>query len=78
MAPHLSTSAAARQRFAREAQATAAIVHPNLMPILSVNVSGQLPFLVMPYVDCEFLQQRLVRSAALPVVDVPRIGLQVA
>ena len=78
MAPHLATSAAARQRFAREAQATAAIVHPNVMPILSVNSSGQLPFLVMPYVDCESLQQRLDRCAALPVVDVLRIGLQVA
>lgn len=78
MAPHLATSAAARQRFAREAQATAAIVHPSVMPILSVNSSGQLPFLVMPYVDCESLQQRLDRSGALPVVDILRIGLQVA
>ncbi len=78
MAPHLATSAAARQRFAREAQATAAIVHPSVMPILSVNSSGQLPFIVMPYVDCESLQQRLDRNGALPVVDILRIGLQMA
>lgn len=78
MAPHLATSAAARQRFAREAQATAAIVHPGVLPILSVNSEGRLPYLVMPYVDCESLQQRIDREGALPVIDVLRIGLQVA
>ena len=78
MAPHLATSAAARQRFAREAQATAAIVHPCVMPILSVNSTGRLPYLVMPYVDCESLQQRLDRKGSLPTVDLLRIGVQVA
>jgi hypothetical protein len=78
MAPHLATSAAARRRFAREAQATAAIVHPSVMPILSVNSEGRLPYLVMPYVDCESLQQRIDREGALPTIDVLRIGMQVA
>ena len=78
MAPQLAMSAPARQRFAREAQATAAVVHPNVMPILSVHSSGQLPFLVMPYVNCESLQQRLDREGILPVVDILRIGHQVA
>lgn len=78
MAPHLATSAAARRRFAREAQATAAIVHPSVLPILSVSSSGRLPYLVMPYVDCESLQQRIDREGGLPVIDVLRIGVQVA
>lgn len=78
MAPPLATSAAARLRFAREAQATAAITHPNVMPILTVHSGGQLPYLVMPYVDCESLQQRLDREGPLPAVDVLRIGHQVA
>ena len=78
MAPQLAANAAARKRFSREAQATAAIVHPNVMPILTVNATRQLPFLVMPYVDCESLQDRIDREAALPVIDVLRIGLQVA
>lgn len=77
MAPHLAASAAARRRFAREAQATAAIVHPSVLPILSVSSSGRLPYLVMPYVDCESLQQRIDREGALPVIDVVRIALQV-
>ncbi len=78
MAPQLASIVAARQRFAREAKAAAAIVHPNVMPILHVDSSGQLPFLVMPYVDCESLQERLDRDGSLPIPDVLRIGLQVA
>ncbi len=78
MAPHLATSAAARRRFAREAQATAAIVHPSVLPILSVNSEGRLPYLVMPYVDCESLQQRIDREGSLPIIDVLRIAVQVA
>ncbi|MEZ6033231.1 MAG: serine/threonine-protein kinase [Planctomycetaceae bacterium] len=77
MAPHLASVVAARKRFAREARATAAIVHPNVMPILHVDSSGQLPFLVMPYVDCESLQDRLDREGSLPMLDVLRISLQV-
>ncbi len=78
MAPHLATSAAARKRFLREAQATAAIVHPNVMPILSVSEKGTLPFLVMPYVACHSLQQRMDAEGTLPIVEVLRISLQVA
>jgi serine/threonine protein kinase len=78
MAPHLASVVAARKRFAREARATAAIVHPNVMPILHVDSSGQLPFLVMPYVDCESLQDRLDREGSLPLLDVLRITVQVA
>jgi len=78
MAPHLASVVAARKRFAREARATAAIVHPNVMPILHVDSTGQLPFLVMPYVDCESLQDRLDRDSQLPLADVLRIGIQVA
>lgn len=78
MAPQLAANAEARKRFAREAQATAAIVHPNVMPILTVHSRSQLPYLVMPYVDCESLQQRLDREGSLPTLDVLRIGHQVA
>lgn len=78
MAPALAASAAARQRFAREAQATAAIVHPNVMPILTVHSEGPLPYLVMPFVDCESLQQRIDNAGSLSVLDVLRIAHQVA
>ena len=78
LARHLATSGAARRRFAREAQATAAIVHPHVMAIHSVNANAKLPYLVMPFVECESLQQRLDRLGPLDVKDVLRIGLQAA
>jgi eukaryotic-like serine/threonine-protein kinase len=78
LAPHLATSGPARQRFAREARAAAAILHPNVMPILTVNSTGKLPFLVMPYIACESLQQRIARDGPLELVDILRIGTQTA
>jgi serine/threonine-protein kinase len=78
LAPHLAASGAARQRFAREARATAVVVHPNVMPVLTVHSSGKLPYLVMPYVPCESLQQRLDRQGWLETLDIVRIAWQVA
>ena len=78
LAPQLAVSAAARKRFAREAQATAAILHPNVMPILTVHSTGKLPYIVMPYVGCESLQQRIDRTGPLELVDILRIGMQTA
>ena len=78
LAPHLATSGAARRRFAREAQATAAIVNPHVMAIHSVNANAKLPYLVMPFVACESLQQRLDQHGPLDVKDVLRIGMQAA
>ena len=37
LAPHLATSGAARKRFAREAKAAAAVLHPNVIAIHSVS-----------------------------------------
>lgn len=78
MAPHLAANGSARKRFAREARAAAAIVHPHVMPIHSVQASVRLPYLVMPLLSCESLQQRLDREGPLDVKEVLRIGNQVA
>jgi serine/threonine-protein kinase len=78
MAPHLAASGSARKRFAREARAAAAIVHPHVMPIHSVNSAGRLPYLVMPLVDCESLKQRIERQGPLELKEILRIGRQVA
>ncbi len=76
LSPHLATSGAARRRFAREAQATAAVVNPHVMAIHSVNANAKLPYLVMPYVACQSLQERLDQQGLLDVKDVLRIGMQ--
>lgn len=78
LAPYLATSGPARRRFAREAQATAAVVHPHVMAIHSVNSTAKLPYLVMPFVTCQSLQERIDRQGPLDLKDVLRIGMQTA
>lgn len=78
LAPHYASSAAARQRFAREAQAAAAVVHDNVIAIHGVDEFQNLPYLVMPYVKGESLQKRIEQNGQLSVQEVLRVGLQTA
>jgi serine/threonine-protein kinase len=78
MSPYLAVSATARRRIEREAQAAAAILHPNVMPIHSVSSTARLPWLVMPYLSCESLQERIDREGALPLIDQLQIAVEVA
>jgi len=78
MAPHLASSGSARKRFAREAKAAAAVLHPNVIAIHSVSNKGELPYLVMAYLRGESLQKRLDREGPLPVSEALRIGSQIA
>ena len=78
LSPHMAASGAARTRFAREARAAAAVVHPHVMAIHAVHSSGRLPLLVMPYLACESLQQRLDRCGSLDLNEILRIGHQIA
>src|SRR5262249_36023659 len=50
LAPQLATSATARKRFTREAQAAAAINHENIVDIHAVEEFGPVPYLVMEMV----------------------------
>ncbi|MCL6508243.1 MAG: protein kinase, partial [Bryobacteraceae bacterium] len=77
MAPELAATSPARKRFLREARATAAIRHENVVNIYAVE-DQPLPFLVMEYIDGETLQQRLDRTGPLDVRAVLRIGQQIA
>ena len=45
LAPHLVTSGSARQRFAREGRAAAAILHENVVAIYNVDSESQTPYL---------------------------------
>ena len=47
MNPRLANNDNARKRFAREAKAAAAVIHPNVIPIHSVASNNTLPYLVM-------------------------------
>ncbi len=78
LAPHLATSGAARKRFAREAQAAAAVVHEHIVPIHAVDEHQGLPYLVMRYVPGRSLQERLAQRGTLELPAVLRIGMQTA
>ncbi|MGN6543636.1 MAG: serine/threonine-protein kinase, partial [Aureliella sp.] len=78
LAPYLTVSGAARQRFAREARAAAAIVHEHVVAIHNVETNEKSPYLVMQYVAGESLQSRLDRDGPLELREILRIGMQTA
>lgn len=78
LAPHFASSGAARKRFAREAQAAAAVVHDHVVAIYSVGEWKGLPYLVMSYVPGRSLQDLLDAEGPLDVKVTLRIGMQTA
>jgi serine/threonine-protein kinase len=78
LAPNLAGNGSARQRFAREARAAAAVVHEHVVAIHNVETGGPAPFLVMPFVAGESLQQRIDRQGPLGLKEILRISMQTA
>jgi tRNA A-37 threonylcarbamoyl transferase component Bud32 len=78
MKPTLAASATARQRFLREARAMAAVQHDHIVHINQIGQQGSFPFLAMPYLDGETLEDRLQRQNRLPLAEVLRIGREIA
>jgi serine/threonine protein kinase len=78
LAPALAGSGAARQRFAREARAAAAVAHEHVVGIHAVEDSGPVPNLVMQFVHGQTLQEKLDRTGPLPLPELLRIGVQMA
>jgi tRNA A-37 threonylcarbamoyl transferase component Bud32 len=68
-----------RERFLREAQAAAAAEHDHIVAIYQADEAGGVPFLAMPLLEGESLEDRLVRAGGpLPVRETLRIGREVA
>ncbi|MGH7194170.1 MAG: serine/threonine-protein kinase, partial [Candidatus Saccharimonadales bacterium] len=78
MRPDVAAVASARQRFLREAQTLAAIDHDHVVAIHQVGEHGGVPFLAMPFLHGESLDQRLRREGRLPVAEAVRIGRELA
>jgi serine/threonine protein kinase len=78
LVPHYARSGAARQRFAREAQAAAAVVHDNVVAIHGVSEFNGLPYLIMPYIKGQSLQKRIDRHGPLSVAEILRVAMQTA
>ncbi len=78
LAPHLSRMGAARQRFAREARAVAALIHPHIVSIHDVVPDGDPPFLVMQLVDGPSLHHIVETCGPLPIDQVIRLAVQLS
>lgn len=66
-----------RQRFAREAQAIAALNHPNIVTIYSVEEADGVPFITMELVEGRPLSE-LIPGGGLPLDALLRIGIAVS
>jgi serine/threonine protein kinase len=78
LAPMLIPSAVFKQRFLREAQSAAAVVHDNVVGIHATSEWQGNPYLVMTFVRGQSLQSRLQHRGHLSLREVLRIGLQVS
>jgi len=68
------------ERFLREIELAAGLVHPNIVPVYDSGRAGGEPgnereflFYVMPYIQGESLRQRLDREGQLPVPETIRL-----
>src|SRR5262245_34089496 len=77
MVPELASNPTARRRFQREAHAAAAVVHQHIVTIHAVE-DDRLPYLVMEFIDGQSLQEKINREGHLTLIEVLRIGQQVA
>ena len=67
--PELAFNADVRERFLREAQTSARLAHPSIVPIYTVDEREGIVYFVMALVDGESLAQRLVREPRLPIAE---------
>jgi hypothetical protein len=79
LAPELSRHAESRERFTREAQAVAAISHPNVVSIYGVGeLADGTPYFVMEFVAGCSLGERLNETGPLSIDDARRALGEVA
>jgi serine/threonine protein kinase/tetratricopeptide (TPR) repeat protein len=75
--PHLMSSPELKERFLIEAQAAAALNHPNICVIYEVGESSEHPYIAMEYVEGETLKDTL-RKGSLAASEALAIVSQVA
>lgn len=78
LSAEVAADGTARKRFAREAQAAAAVVHDHVVPVHAVDAAASPPYLVMAFIPGRSLQQRLDQSGPLELKEILRIGMQAA
>jgi serine/threonine protein kinase/tetratricopeptide (TPR) repeat protein len=74
--PHISTGGVERERFLQEAQAAAALNHPNICVIYDIKEESKQPYIVMEYVDGETIRRKL-ESGPMRMEDAIKYGIQI-
>jgi hypothetical protein len=78
LSPAFAANASARRRFIREARAAAAVKNEHVVGIYDVQEDANPPFLVMELIDGVSLQQKIDQTGPLGVIEILRIGVQIA
>lgn len=76
--PALASDPLFVERFRREAQAAAALNHPNIVAIYDTGTTDDSYFIVMEYVPGPNLKEAIRERGALPEAEALTIGAQVA
>ena len=66
------------ERFIREIELTAALHHPNILPLFDSGEADGLLFYVMPHVEGETLRDRLRREGRLSVTDALQLAEEIS
>jgi serine/threonine protein kinase len=78
MSAHSTGDFESRQRFEREARALATLRTPHIVQVLDHGVDGEVPYIVMEYLEGEDLSTRLGLRKRLTLEQTSRILAQVA
>ncbi|MCK6472918.1 MAG: protein kinase [Planctomycetes bacterium] len=76
--PKLAKNPVAVERFKREARASAALNHPNIVQGIDVGEDQGLHYFAMEFIDGETARQRMKSKGKLPTEEVIEIGRQTA
>jgi eukaryotic-like serine/threonine-protein kinase len=78
MPAHMANNATLLKRFEQEFRSASRLDHPNIVRALDYGEAGDIPYLVMEFVQGESLGQRIDREGRIPEAEAIRIIAQVA
>lgn len=78
MSPSLGADLSMAERFVREAQTSASLSHPNIIPVYTVRQTANITFFVMKYIQGRPLDDIMDEVGAIPVPLATAILSQVA
>jgi serine/threonine-protein kinase len=76
--PELAYRTEIKSRFLREAEMSAQLAHPNIVPIYSVDEKDGLVYFIMACVEGDNLGKRMAAQGLMPVAEVRRILREVS